>query len=62
MIYPEISIVPIPKKMEIGSPGNTLFRFNPDIVIPVPNIIAIEHKIMTIMLFERIRELEVKML
>ena len=47
----DINIVAIPKKIEIGSPGKTLFRFRPEIVIPVPIIIAIAVKIMTKIFF-----------
>jgi len=41
-------MVPIPRNMEIGRPGKILLCFNPEIVIPVPIIIAIEVNIITI--------------
>ena len=41
----------IPRKIDIGNPGNNLFLFNPKIVIPVPIIIAIAVKIITSILF-----------
>lgn len=50
--YHESNIIPIPKKIEIGSPGKSLFRFNPEIVIPVPIIIAKEVKNITITLLD----------
>jgi hypothetical protein len=54
--------VPIPRKMEIGNPGKILFLDNPDIVIPVPIIIAIAVKNITIILFVCISALDVSIL
>jgi len=62
MIYHERSIVPIPRKIEIGNPGKILFLFNPMIVIPVPIMIATEVKIITIILFVWTRALDVSIL
>ena len=57
-----MNIVAIPRKIEMGSPGKILFRLSPEMVIPVPMIIAIAVKTMVNKLFERIRALEVSML
>ena len=48
--------------IEIGSPGKILFRFNPDIVIPVPISIATVVKITTIILLVKRRTEEVSRL
>ena len=61
-IAPDINIVPSPRKIEIGKPGNILLCFKPVIVIPVPTIIAIEVNIMTIKLPVWTKALEASML
>ncbi|MHA1349511.1 MAG: hypothetical protein ACTSPZ_01585 [Promethearchaeota archaeon] len=45
--------------MEIGSPGKSLFFFNPEIVIPVPITIATVVKAVIIILFVNNSTLEV---
>lgn len=52
----------MPRNMDIGSPGNTLFRFKPEIVIPVPMIIAIAVNIITRILFVWTNALDVNIL
>ena len=46
-IVHEVNIVPIPRKIEIGKPGRILLCFKPDIVMPVPIIMAIDVRIIT---------------
>ena len=48
--------------IEIGRPGRILFRFNPDIVIPVPIRIATVVKITIIILSVKSRTEEVSKL
>ena len=62
MINQDNIIVPIPRKIEIGSPGNILLRFNPKIVIPVPKIIENAVKVVIIKLLVCNKALEVSIL
>lgn len=52
----------MPRKIDIGKPGKILLRFNPEMVIPVPIIIANAVKIITIRLLVCTRALEVSIL
>ena len=47
----DMNIVPNPKKIEIGKPGNIRLFLSPRIVIPVPKITAIAVAIIIPMLF-----------